>query len=65
MHHIEGSATLAAVLLKTDKIEGNYGARPSAKLYTVTCLLWGEETNLCRYIPVSVKFFSDRKQSEQ
>jgi len=35
MHHLEGSASRAAVFLRTAKIESNYGALPSAKLYTV------------------------------
>ena len=37
MHHLEGNGTAAAVFLKTAIIEGNYGALPSVRLYTVIC----------------------------
>ena len=32
MHYLEGNATLAAMFLKTAKIQGNYGALVSSKL---------------------------------
>ena len=34
---LEGNATPAAVILETVKTEGDYGALPSAKLYTLIC----------------------------
>jgi len=63
MCHFKGTATPAAVFLKTANTEGDYGALPSAKLYTVICQIGrsvtGEQTtcNKCRHFSVSVEFF--------
>ena len=53
---------LAAVFLITDKIEGNYGARPSANLHIVTRhisrLFWGKKSQNANILAIQL-IFSD------